>query len=74
MPEESPCSSARRANGLVQTLFSALNYQIVGKQGNNRTCPPTAPETSLSKSIGRRPPPHIHNPSELMLFTRWSSQ
>ena len=29
---------------------------------------------SLFKSSGRRPPRHIHNPSELMFFTRWSGQ
>jgi hypothetical protein len=28
----------------------------------------------LFKSSGRRPPRHIHNPSELMFFTRRSSQ
>ena len=33
-----------------------------------------APETSSSKCIGCRPPRHIDNPSELMLFTRWSGQ
>jgi hypothetical protein len=29
-----------------------------------------ATEISLFKSSGRRPPRHIHNPSELMYFTR----
>jgi hypothetical protein len=33
-----------------------------------------APETSSSKSIGCRPPRHIHNPLELMLFARWHGQ
>ena len=35
---------------------------------------PYGSRTSLSKSIGRSPPRHIHNPSELMFFTRWSGQ
>jgi hypothetical protein len=29
---------------------------------------------SIFKSIGPRPPRRIHNPIELMLFTRWSGQ
>src|SRR5260370_2384505 len=29
---------------------------------------------SLFKSSGSRPPRHIHNPIELMFFTRWSGQ
>ena len=36
--------------------------------------PTYAPETSSSKSIGRRPPRHVHNPRELVLFTRCSDQ
>jgi hypothetical protein len=31
-------------------------------------------DSSLFKSSGRRPPRHIHNPGELMFFTRWSGQ
>jgi hypothetical protein len=29
---------------------------------------------SLFKSSGRRPPRYVHNPIELMLFTRWNGQ
>jgi hypothetical protein len=32
------------------------------------------PKVFLFKSGGRRPPRHIHNPIELMFFTRWSGQ
>lgn len=35
---------------------------------------PCGSRTSLSKCIGRRPSGRIHNPTELMFFTRWSSQ
>jgi hypothetical protein len=33
-----------------------------------------AHQTSLSKSIDRRPPRHINNPSELMFFAQSSGQ
>jgi hypothetical protein len=42
--------------------------------GESRLSVRTLRSVSLFKSSGRRPPRHIHNPSELMLFTRRDGQ
>ena len=63
-------SEYRKRSVMLQDIgvhFNKGNLMFANELAKN-------PKVFLFKSGGRRPPRHIHNPIELMFFTRWSGQ